>query len=318
MSKQNPEINNSVDLLKNIIWQYDGKKSLKSLIEQKEAWYNQSHAEFWQDWFHDVFDLRTANDFGLSIWAKILGISFYIPDCSIKLTTEQKRLVCRLRYYQLITRCTIPEVNGILKDMFTTEEGKVYALDPNDMSNITYIFTYQPNSAIVTILLKYDLLPRPAGVGINYRVLTYKPFGFGRNYENFNNSTFWNGGRLDNYYGHISFSFDPLKRVLTGQLHVNDSDISLSDIDVTLTFIKLNGIDEIVYLVTDNDGKFIYLASDNDVRVWAKAQLTTSLCTSINIQSKQFDIEKNVADKRILTEINEPLLTEDDLYIVWE
>lgn len=197
MPKQIPEIESSVDLLQNIIWQYDGAKSLKTLLAQKEQWYNQQHTEFWNNWFHDVFDLRTANDFGLSIWARILGINLFVsqyPD--VLLSTEQKRFVCRLRYYQLITRCTIPEVNGMLKNLFTTEKGKAYALDPNDMSHILYVFTYQPDDALAFILLKYDLLPRPATVGIGFRVIRYRPFGFGPHNHNFANASFYDGGQL--------------------------------------------------------------------------------------------------------------------------
>lgn len=318
MSKQKPVIKNSVDLLKNIIWQYDGNNVLASLIAQKGAWYNQCHAEFWQNWFQDVFDLRTANDFGLSIWAKILGISFYIPDCSIQLTTEQKRFVCRLRYYQLITRCTIPEVNGILKDMFTTAEGKAYALDPNDMSNITYVFTYQPDSAIATILLKYDLLPRPAAVGINYRVLTYKPFGFGHHYTNFGASTFWNGGRLDNYYGKIILSFDENSGVITGILTVNEKSIVITDIDVQLKIIKVDGSSETVYLQTDLNGQFNYkLAESDDFTIKAKAQLITPVCTTINVESNNFTV--NYIDfNPLITDEEEFYITEDGFYLITE
>lgn len=205
MSTQIPEIDSSVDLLQNIIWQYDGAEPLQSLLAQKEAWYNQQHSEFWNNWFNDVFDLRTANDFGLSIWARILGISLFVPEHpEVVLSTEQKRFVCRLRYYQLITRATIPEVNGIMKDMFTTEDGKAYALDPNDMSCILYVFTYQPDEALAFILLKYDLLPRPATVGIGFRIMRYRPFGFGRYNHNFNNAPFYDGGQLTWPYSEIT------------------------------------------------------------------------------------------------------------------
>lgn len=198
------EFENSVDLLKNIIWQYDDK-NIRILLENKEAWYNKHYKKFWDNWFSDVFDLRTANDFGLSIWGRILDINFFVPEHpDITLNTEQKRFICRLRYYQLITRCTIPEVNSIMKDMFTSDDGgKVYALDPLDMSCILYVFTYQPDAAIAFILLKYDLLPRPATVGIDFRIIRYKPFGFGRFNQNFGNAPFWDGGRLEWPYSEI-------------------------------------------------------------------------------------------------------------------
>ncbi|WP_231668322.1 DUF2612 domain-containing protein [Ralstonia solanacearum] len=35
---------------------------------------NATHTAFWENWIRDVFDLRTANDFGLSVWSEILGV----------------------------------------------------------------------------------------------------------------------------------------------------------------------------------------------------------------------------------------------------
>ncbi|EMJ4788481.1 DUF2612 domain-containing protein [Klebsiella oxytoca] len=195
MAETIPEIENSVDLLRNIIWQTD-ETNIETLIEAKQAWYTKEQSKFWSDWYRDVFDIRTANDFGLGIWARVLRVSFTLQECpGFTLTTEQKRLVCRLRYYQLITRCTIPEVNGILKDLLG-DEIKAYALDPNDMSCIMYVFDEQPSDDLAVILAKYDLLPRPATVGIKFRVLDYEPFGFGPYNMNFNNAPFWWGDGL--------------------------------------------------------------------------------------------------------------------------
>ncbi|WP_127958837.1 DUF2612 domain-containing protein [Serratia microhaemolytica] len=197
MTSKVPEPDSSVNLLRSIIWQYDSSEALNTIISKKNGWYENEQTKYWDDWYRDVFDLKTANDFGLQIWSIILGVSFIAegyPD--IELTTEQKRFVCRLRYYQLITRATIPEVNGIMKDMFTTEKGKAYALDPNDMSCILYVFTYQPDEALAFILLKYDLLPRPATVGLGFRIIRYRPFGFGHHNHNFGHAPFYDGGKL--------------------------------------------------------------------------------------------------------------------------
>ena len=128
----------SVNLLQAILWQYNDAARLQSLLEQKQAWYDLEHEEFWGDWYTDVFDLRTAIDFGLSVWSVILNVPLTItsggepsenlwgfgpfrknfnrgnfaPSSSgIKLTTAQKRLVLQLRYFQLVTRGAVPEIN---------------------------------------------------------------------------------------------------------------------------------------------------------------------------------------------------------------
>lgn len=207
----------SVDLLQNIIWQYDGTHNLRGLVTGKEAWYTENHTEFWDDWVVDVFDLTTANDFGLSVWAIILGIPLVVvpePDPgkvafgfgieranfnngnfaptsgSFGLTTEQKRLVLKLRYFQLVTRGAAPEINAFLNYIFG--EGEVYVADGLHM-NARYIFTNEIPSALQLVFENYDILPRPAAVGVEW--VSNNPlagFGFGAYRKNFNNGNFYN------------------------------------------------------------------------------------------------------------------------------
>ena len=68
------EFDFSVDLLQAILWQYNNATSLQSLLNSEQAWVIENQTEFWENWLRDVFDLRTANEFGLSVWSIILGI----------------------------------------------------------------------------------------------------------------------------------------------------------------------------------------------------------------------------------------------------
>jgi hypothetical protein len=205
----------SIDLLQAILWQYNDAVKLQSILEQKQTWYDEQYSEFWEDWYRDVFDLRTANDFGLSVWAILLNVPLTItsgqtpaPDLwgfgpfrrnfnrgnfapsssGIKLTTAQKRLVLQLRYFQLITRGAIPEINRFLSYVFA-DYGQVYILDGLDMS-IDYVFTFLPPSQLRFVLESFDVLPRPAAVGVNYVVLVRDTFGFGPFHFNFNRGNF--------------------------------------------------------------------------------------------------------------------------------
>lgn len=207
----------SVELLTALLWQHDNAESLKSLLTQKQAWYDENQTAFWSDWFRDVFDLRTANDFGCQVWAIILGIQLSVNQggnvdkptwafggfrqnftrgnfsntnaVTIPLSLAQKRLVLRLRYFQLVARGTVPETNRFLKYVFG-DVGNVYVLDTNDMTFVYYIFTFAPSSQLVFILQKYDILPRPAGVGVKYQVIVGESFGFDEFNENFDNGNF--------------------------------------------------------------------------------------------------------------------------------
>lgn len=207
----------SVNLLQALLWQHDNAEHLKSLLNQKQAWYNENQEAFWNDWYTDVFDLRTANDFGCQVWAIILGIQLSVneggntnkptwafgafrqnfqrgnfsntTDVTIPLSLAQKRLVLRLRYFQLVARGTVPETNRFLKYLFQ-DVGSVYVLDTLDMSFVYYIFTFVPSSQLIFILQKYDILPRPAGVGVDYLVISGPSFGFDPYGLNFDNGSF--------------------------------------------------------------------------------------------------------------------------------
>lgn len=207
----------SVDILRALLWQYNDAPNLATLLQKKQTWYDANQTGFWEDWIRDVFDLRTANDFGLSVWSIILdmplvaqlqptpvtkmgwGFGVYRKNFNngnfnrdgvepIILSTEQRRLALRLRFFQLTTRGAIPEINEFLSRMFA-ELGAVYALDGLDMT-LTYVFTFSPSSQIRFILDEFDVLPRPAGVSARYIVTTTPAWGLGAYRKNFDNGNF--------------------------------------------------------------------------------------------------------------------------------
>lgn len=211
------QIDYSVDIMKSLLWQYNEADRLQRILELKQEWYDTNQSDFWQNWERDVFNLNTANDFGLTVWAIILGLILNVvvegqdpalptfgfasthknftrgnfrrsTTGSVSLTQEQKRLVLKLRYFQLTTRGCPPEVNRFLNQVFASE-GSVYMLDGLNMT-IRYVFDFTPSSALQFVLQKYDVLPRPAGVGIDYVVGIEDAFGFDEFHENFDNGNF--------------------------------------------------------------------------------------------------------------------------------
>jgi len=62
------------DIMQALKWQQNKAPGIISILQKKKAWYDQYHKQFWTDWEHNVFDLRTANPFGLMVWCIILGV----------------------------------------------------------------------------------------------------------------------------------------------------------------------------------------------------------------------------------------------------
>lgn len=211
----------SVDLTQSILWQYDKATNLLSLVNQKQDWYDVNQTEFWTDFYNNIFNLLTANNFGLAVWAYILNTPLYVDvepisptkanwgfgqyrknfnhgnfvkDNVLSLTTEEQRFLLRLVYYKLSNRGDVTDVNEFLNYLLTTSNinytGTIYMLDGLDMS-ITYVFTKNDfPSNLFQIIKDLDALPRPTGVKIVCSVHTDFNWGFGAFRRNFTHGNF--------------------------------------------------------------------------------------------------------------------------------
>jgi hypothetical protein len=191
----------SVNLLASVLWQYNEADAIQSIIQSKQDWYTTNHTEFWNDWITDVFDLRTANDFGCAVWAIILDLPLSIEyDVSdgknwgfgpytgeslpngamnfdrgnfapatvevLPLTTDIKRLALQLRYFQLITRGDILSINAMFKRLFA-DYGPAYVV-PNGSMALKYVFDFPISHPLLYLLNFYSLLPAPTGVAVTF------------------------------------------------------------------------------------------------------------------------------------------------------
>jgi hypothetical protein len=189
----------TVDLTEALLWEYSQAAKLIALVNAKNAWYQTNHVQFWQNWVTNVFDIRTCGLFGLAVWSIILNIPLYVSvtptgqgpafgfstlnknfgwgnfqtnsASAVSLTIDQQRTLLLLRYNQLTGNCTVPFINRMLKNILGSY-GKIYVEDPLDMSQLNYVVTFPPNSALLFIMTECNVLPRPAGVGLKITLLT--------------------------------------------------------------------------------------------------------------------------------------------------
>lgn len=202
-----------VDVTRSIIWQYNDASNLIGIIQNKQDWLDENVKQFWLDWYDNVYNLDTANEFGLKIWAIILGLKFssesatqtsvfgfnystsgalnftyggFAPSSDVILTTEQKRTILKLRYRQLISNGTIDEMHRAVSSIIPG----AFIFDGLNMT-VTLSHPTRVSSDIMYILENYDVIPRPAGVEINYAIGYGNWLGFdGSGGQNFNNSIF--------------------------------------------------------------------------------------------------------------------------------
>lgn len=175
------EFDFNIEVLEAVLWQYDNSPNLKDLMIQKEAWLQLFYNGFWSRWIIDVFDLRTANLFGLAVWSYILALPLYVPvspdapgkpifgfnqllstgpnvllnsylnfgnsnfsarNAVVSLTIEEQRLLLRMRYYQLTTNGTIDRINFMLNELFTESGGVPYSGSAWAEDNLDMTMTY--------------------------------------------------------------------------------------------------------------------------------------------------------------------------------
>lgn len=64
----------NTDVTRALRWLYNEAPNIQSIINAKQSWYIRNHWQFWTNWEKTVFDIRTANSFGLKVWCVILGV----------------------------------------------------------------------------------------------------------------------------------------------------------------------------------------------------------------------------------------------------
>jgi hypothetical protein len=152
------EFDYSVNVLEALLWQYNDASNLQALLADKQAWYQTNQTEFWENWYTNVFNLITANLFGLSVWAYILNLPLFVTqndqpnDAPIfgfnaydpayptlintymnfgngnflnesnapTLTIEEQRFILRLAYYKYVSNGCTFSINQFLNYLFKT------------------------------------------------------------------------------------------------------------------------------------------------------------------------------------------------------
>lgn len=223
----------SVDLLQAILWQYSSSTNLLSLINQKQDWYTENQTQFWSDWYNNIFNLKTANSFGLSVWSYILNLPLYLinnPESSDKplwgfnrlistspnvlentylnfgnsnfstrgieiiLTPEEQRFLLRLKYFQLCTRGDITDINSFLNYLITT-------------SNIGYTGTVYAldglNMTMTYVFTNINFPPNLLQLIVDLDVLP-RPAGVGIYYVLYTGKT-WGFGIYNENFGNGNF-----------------------------------------------------------------------------------------------------------------
>lgn len=115
---QNNHIDNSVDLLEPILWQYDNAPNLIAFRDLLRDFSTQYTTQFWDNFVTDVFTLDTANEFGLSVWGVLLGVPRVVNKDENKISLEVYRKVLKAKLFILGSNCSTAAFNKYINMVY--------------------------------------------------------------------------------------------------------------------------------------------------------------------------------------------------------
>ena len=152
-----------------------------------------------ESWYDLVWNVATAQGYGLDVWGRIVGVTRVLTVASsgffgfaeaqdasydvetfnqgiffsganatsnFSLTDDAFRILIYAKALANITSGSITGINAILMILFSSY-GNAWVVDSGEMS-MTYSFDFTLSSVDASIVENSGVLPRPSGVAINY------------------------------------------------------------------------------------------------------------------------------------------------------
>ncbi len=179
-----------------LISQYAQSPVLTQLIANFAQYFDQSAN--WNNFYQYVWNIDTAQGFGLDFWGAILGVSRYLEipatadylgfhgadgtssgypfDVGVffdgatatqtyALPDPEYRTLLYAKAFANICRCSIPVLNQLMRLLFSAY-GDAYCLDNGNMQ-MTWYLGFSPTAVQLAIVQQSGVLPHPTGVLVN-------------------------------------------------------------------------------------------------------------------------------------------------------
>lgn len=182
------------DIAATIISQYANSPIICRLVKNFGEYFDPT--KLIDDFYNNIWNIETAQGFGLDVWGRIVGVSrtLHLPQpgtylgfrpasdahsfnegiffndqatitTNFNLSDNAYRRLILAKALSNITDGGIAAINQILLNLF----GQGYVVDNRDMT-ITYTFTSRLSPVDYAIATQSGVLPKPAGVAVNYVV----------------------------------------------------------------------------------------------------------------------------------------------------
>lgn len=164
-------LQNAVNLLDCILWQYNKAERLQAIIQSCQDEFNGNVRDFWNDFYTNIFNIDTANTFGLTVWGILLGVErpTYVDGSGTHYYSDNMyRLFLKSRIMMFQMDGSVYQINKYINYLFPDKP--IYVIDNLDMT-MSINFYYTPSAEEWQVLNNPDFLPRPSGVMIELKAI---------------------------------------------------------------------------------------------------------------------------------------------------
>lgn len=180
------------DVRQTLLAQYANSPTIVALIDSFEDWFGITLDL--ENFYDYVWNVLTAQGFGLDIWGRIVGIGRVFPivdtgyfgfdeagdalgfnqgafwsgntvNANFALSDAAYRRLILAKAYSNIIDGSIPSINKLLQIMFPNR-GNAYVVDNAD-GTMTYKFDFVLTGIDLTLVLNSGVLPHPTGIKVN-------------------------------------------------------------------------------------------------------------------------------------------------------
>lgn len=154
-----------MDKKKYILSQYANSPKLNAILDGLEDMLGTA-ADI-KNFYNNIFNIQTANTYGLNVWGERLNISrrLKVNEQTIELEDKYYRFLLLVKAMSNISNCTVPNLEEILNFLFQ-DRGKVYVFDTGIMT-MKYTFDFYLEEMEKAILNLPGIPPKPTGVGLD-------------------------------------------------------------------------------------------------------------------------------------------------------
>jgi hypothetical protein len=196
-----------------VLKQFSNSPILLALLADFDQWIDAD--KFSADFLAFVWDISTAQGFGLDIWGRILGQSRFVQiaqtpgdnfgynigaaigtqwqpwnqapffggaaagTTSFPLTDSYYRQLLLVKAATNVALCDCPSINALMRAMFSARGRAYVGYDAAHPMHISYHFEFFP-TAVEKSIIESGLFPQPAGTTAVYvyETITFIPLGF--------------------------------------------------------------------------------------------------------------------------------------------